>query len=66
VRATGTGLAYNSGRFATAVGVMVAGLLFATMGGDYATVGALCALIYGLGMIAIWWAPDTSRKTLDD
>jgi MFS transporter, SHS family, sialic acid transporter len=66
VRATGTGLAYNSGRFATAVGVMVAGLLFAAIGGDYATVGAICALIYGLGMIAIWWAPDTGRKTLDD
>jgi predicted MFS family arabinose efflux permease len=66
VRATGSGLAYNSGRFATAGGVLAAGLLFTAMGGDYATVGAICALIYGLGMIAIWWAPDTSRKTLDD
>jgi MFS transporter, SHS family, sialic acid transporter len=66
VRATGSGLAYNSGRFATAGGVMVAGMLFTILGGDYATVGALCALVYGLGMVAIWWAPDTSGKTLND
>lgn len=66
VRATGSGLAYNSGRFATAAGVMVAGMLFTALGGDYAKVGALCALIYALGMVAIWWAPDTSRKSLDE
>jgi MFS family permease len=66
VRATGSGLAYNSGRFATAAGVMAAGMLFTALGGDYAKVGALCALIYALGMAAIWWAPDTSDKTLDE
>jgi len=66
VRATGTGLAYNSGRFATAVGVMMAGMLFTSLGGNYPKVGALCATIYALGMIAIWWAPDTSRKSLDE
>jgi MFS family permease len=66
VRATGSGLAYNSGRFATAGGVMVAGVLFTALGGDYAKVGALCATIYALGMAAIWWAPDTSGKTLDE
>lgn len=66
VRATGSGLAYNSGRFATAVGVMVAGMIFTALGGDYAKVGAICASIYALGMIAIWWAPDTSRKSLDE
>jgi predicted MFS family arabinose efflux permease len=66
VRATGSGLAYNSGRFATAGGVMVAGILFTSLGGDYAKVGALCGLIYALGMAAIWWAPDTGGKTLDE
>ena len=66
VRATGTGLCYNSGRFATAAGVLVAGLLFTWLGGDYAKVGALCASIYALGIIAILWAPDTSGKTLDE
>jgi MFS family permease len=54
VRATGSGLAYNSGRFATAVGVLAAGLLFHALGGDYPQVGTLCASIYGLGIVAIW------------
>lgn len=64
VRATGSGLAYNSGRFATAVGVLAAGLLFTALGGDYSRVGTICALIYGLGVIVIWWAPDTAGETL--
>lgn len=66
VRATGSGLAYNSGRFATAVGVMLAGLLFTALGGDYPRVGAWCASIYALGVIVIWWAPDTAGRELAD
>jgi SHS family sialic acid transporter-like MFS transporter len=58
VRATGSGLAYNSGRFATAFGVLAAGFLFTALGGDYPRVGTICASIYSLGFIVIWWAPD--------
>ncbi|MHC5541091.1 MFS transporter, partial [Singulisphaera rosea] len=58
------GLAYNSGRFGTAAGVLLSGVLFAALGGDYPRVGALCSLIYGLGIIAIWWAPETSNAPL--
>ncbi|MBL8238050.1 MAG: MFS transporter [Bryobacterales bacterium] len=54
VRATGSGLAYNSGRFATAAGVLAAGLLFSALGGDYPRVGSICAGIYALGIAAIW------------
>ncbi|HEU0123315.1 MAG TPA: MFS transporter [Bryobacteraceae bacterium] len=54
VRATGSGLAYNSGRFATAIGVMGAGMLFNSLGGDYPSVGAICASVYALGVLAIW------------
>jgi len=53
VRATGSGLAYNSGRFATAAGVLGAGLLFSALGGDYPLVGTICAGIYALGIVAI-------------
>lgn len=66
VRATGAGLAMNSGRFATAGGVFISGAAFAWMGGSYPAVGAVGALIYALGMVAIWFAPDTSRKSLDE
>jgi len=63
VRATGSGLAYNSGRFATAVGVLLAGFLFSALGGDYSRVGALCALVYLLGLVVIWFAPDTLKDS---
>lgn len=66
VRATGSGISYNLGRFATAVGVFFAGALFTALGGNYSQVGAICALVYVLGMVVIWWAPDTSRKSMED
>lgn len=57
VRATGCGLAYNGGRFATAAGVLGAGWLFTVLGGDYPRVGAACALVYALGVGAAWLVP---------
>jgi MFS transporter, SHS family, sialic acid transporter len=65
VRATGSGLAYNAGRFATAARVFGAGSLAAWFGGDLARVGAVTGLVYALGMLAVWWAPRTSGKALD-
>lgn len=64
VRSTGSGLAYNSGRFATAGGVLLAGFLFSVLGGDYSRVGALCAIVYALGLVVIWFAPDTRAVEL--
>jgi MFS family permease len=66
VRATGSGIAYNVGRFATAGGVFVAGTLVTWFGGDFAKVGAVMGLIYSLGMVVIWWAPETSNRGLQD
>ncbi|MBI3875655.1 MAG: MFS transporter, partial [Verrucomicrobia bacterium] len=65
VRATGSGIAYNVGRFATAGGVLVAGALAAAFGGDFAKVGAVTGLIYALGMIVVWWTPDAVRLLED-
>ena len=64
VRATGVGISYNSGRFLTAGAVMAAGLLIQFFDGDYAKVGAITGLIYALGVIAIWFAPETKGKEL--
>jgi len=64
VRAAGSGISYNVGRFATAAGVLLAGMLFTAFKGSYPTVGATAALIYALGMLVIWWAPDTSKTKL--
>jgi MFS transporter, SHS family, sialic acid transporter len=66
VRATGSGIAYNVGRFATAAGLFFAGTLVSLFGGDYSRVGAVMALIYALGMIVIWFAPDTTNKSLEE
>jgi predicted MFS family arabinose efflux permease len=59
VRATGTGIAYNTGRFATAAGVFAAGALYTALDGSYAAVGAVCGLVYLLGVGAIAFIPDT-------
>jgi MFS family permease len=66
VRATGSGIAFNTGRFVTAGGVFVAGTLAVWFGGDFAKVGAVMSLIYSLGMVAIWWAPETANRELPD
>ena len=66
VRATGSGIAYNVGRFATAAGLFAAGSLVKLFGGDYSRVGAVMALIYALGMIVIWFAPDTTNMSLEE
>ena len=64
VRAAGSGLAYNAGRFLTAAGVLAAGTLFTALGGDYARVGSLCSLVYALGIAAIWLTPAAERTRL--
>lgn len=58
VRATGTGLSYNVGRFATAFGVMLAGGLFTLLGGNYPQVGSICALIYAIGIPLAFLLPS--------
>jgi SHS family sialic acid transporter-like MFS transporter len=65
VRATGSGISYNVGRFATAAGVLAAGVFFTAFGGSYPAVGTAAALIYGLGMFAIWFAPETAKQSLN-
>jgi len=64
VRATGAGIAVNTGRFMTAGGVLAAGALFAWFQKDYSAIGAACALVYALGMILAFWAPRTDDTTL--
>ncbi len=57
VRATGSGIAFNTGRFATAIGVLAAKSLFVALDGSYTKVGAIGACVYGLGALAILFAP---------
>ncbi len=66
VRATGQGICYNTGRIFAAVGAVQMGLLMRYYEGSYARAGATITLIYGVGMIIIWLAPETRGKPLPD
>jgi SHS family sialic acid transporter-like MFS transporter len=63
VRATGSGIAYNAGRFATAFGVLAAGALFKMLDGSYPKVGSICGLVYLLGAIVIIWVPNKPNSS---
>src|SRR5262249_17991739 len=62
VRSTGAGVSFNFGRIVTAVTLFATGALTAYFGGDYARIGRVTSLIYLIGAVAIWLAPDTSGR----
>jgi MFS family permease len=66
VRATGQGLSYNFGRLFAAAGALTQGALVANFGGSYAQAGAVVTLIYFVGMVLIWFAPETKGKPLPE
>jgi MFS transporter, SHS family, sialic acid transporter len=64
VRATGQGLSYNAGRILAAFGAIYGGQLVQAFGGDYARASSIITLIYIVGMLIIWFAPETKGKPL--
>lgn len=65
-RSTGAGVSFNFGRILTAFAVLTAGALSDVFGGNYAHIGRVTSLIYAVGLVAIWFAPDTSQAQLDE
>src|SRR5260221_6107319 len=61
VRSTGAGVGFNFGRIVTAMTIFATGALSRLFEGDYARIGRFTSLLFILGMLAIWLAPDTSR-----
>lgn len=66
IRATAQGIAFNTGRVLAAVGAVQMGALMQTFHGSYAQAGAIITLVYFVGMIAIWFAPETQGKALPE
>lgn len=66
IRATGQGLAFNFGRILAAVGVLNLGWFLGKFGGSYARAGAAMVFIYLLGMVLIWFAPETRGRPLPE
>ena len=65
-RSTGAGVSFNFGRILTAVTVFATGALMTYFKGDYAQIGRVTSLVYAVGLVVIWLAPDTSNNQLDD
>ena len=66
VRATGQGLAFNFGRILAAVGAWQMGGLMGYFGNSYAKAGTTVSLIYLVGLVLIWFAPETRGESLPD
>ncbi len=66
VRATGQGLCFNFGRLLAAVGALTQGQLVSSYGGSYAKAGAAVTLVYIVGAMLIWLAPETKGQPLPD
>jgi SHS family sialic acid transporter-like MFS transporter len=64
IRATATGVSYNSGRILAAAGALGAGQLVSYYGGSYARMGTAITVIYLVGAVVIWAAPETKGRPL--
>jgi MFS family permease len=66
VRATAQGFSFNAGRILAAVGALQMGALMRSFDGSYAQAGAVITLVYVVGLVAIWFAPETRGHTLPE
>src|SRR5690606_36531905 len=66
VRATGAGFAFNAGRVLAAGGTLGAGAMLNAFNEDYARMCSVISLIYVVGMILVWFGPETKGKPLPE
>jgi MFS family permease len=66
IRATGQGFAFNFGRVLAAIGALQSGRLLDYFHQDYARMGAIMSLVYLVGMVLIWFCPETKGQPLPE
>jgi hypothetical protein len=66
VRATGQGFAYNFGRIIAAIGGLQTATLMNLFDGSFPKAGSVLTAIYALGVVIIWFGPETKGKPLPD
>ncbi len=66
IRATGQGFAFNFARILAAIGVLQSGQLVDYFNQDYARMCSIISLVYLVGMVLIWFCPETKGKPLPD
>ena len=66
IRATGQGLSFNAGRAVAAGGTLFMGQFVALFDNHYGHAAATVCSVYALGMVLIWFAPETKGKPLPE
>jgi MFS family permease len=66
VRATAQGFSYNFGRILAAIGVLQTPNLMGLFQGGYPEACSIMSLIYLVGLVIIWFAPETRGKPLPE
>ena len=54
------------GRILAAAAAIQMGTLMSMFDGSYARAGAIITLIYGVGLVVIWLAPETKGRPLPE
>jgi len=66
VRATGQGFSYNAARVLATAGTLAGGQLLDFYREDYSAMCAVISLVYVIGMILIWFCPETKGRPLPE
>ena len=66
VRATGQGFSYNFGRILAAVGGLQTATLMGLFGGSFPMAGSVLTVFYAVGLVIIWFGPETRGKPLPE
>ena len=65
IRGTGQGFCWNAGRALTALGPLTSGMLVDLVG-SVPLAAVLLTASYGIGLVAIWFGPETRGASLQD
>jgi SHS family sialic acid transporter-like MFS transporter len=66
IRATGQGFSFNFGRVLAAAGTLQSGQLLNYFDEDYARMCSIVSLVYLVGLVLIWFCPETKGQPLPD
>jgi SHS family sialic acid transporter-like MFS transporter len=66
VRAIGQGFAYNFGRIVAAIGGLQTANLMGVFGGSFPKAVTVMTSVYLVGLVAIWFGPETRGRPLPD
>jgi MFS transporter, SHS family, sialic acid transporter len=66
IRATAQGFAYNTGRILAAAGTLGSGQVLNYFNENYAQMCAVISLVYVIGLILIWFCPETKGRPLPE